>query len=214
MSHIFSITSKCENQEQQSGLLVLVHSIKKFHPNSEIVVVDSDSTFKNHFDTLVSLGCYVEDIANKNYESGAMWHTYEKYNRDTYIYLQDSMVVNDNLEQYFNEDIIVYARYMGWEHTEDQHKFWTKEEILKTGYSYIEDKVFGIVTYNGMIIKRDLMSKLYSKKLNLIKPTCKIHSESMERIWGMCLYQEGVMDGNEKYLISPNKILKYHVYRK
>jgi hypothetical protein len=213
MSHIFSITSKCENQQHQCGLLDLIHSIKKFHPNSEIVVVDSDSTIKNHFDTLVSLGCYVEDIANKNYEGGAMWHTYEKYSRDSYIFLQDSMIVGDNLEQYFNEDIIVIAEFMGWDFTDDQHKFWTKEEILKTGYSYIEDKVFRIVTYNSMIIKRNLMSKLYSKNLNLIKPTCKIHSESMERIWGMCLFQEGVMDENNKYLISPNKILKYHVFR-
>jgi hypothetical protein len=70
-------------------LLNTINGIKRFYPEFDIVVVDSDSTNMEGFRTLPT-DVTVEFIKNKNWELGAWTYAYNKYNNyKIYMFLQD-----------------------------------------------------------------------------------------------------------------------------
>jgi hypothetical protein len=187
---LFSIVSKCTEEIHQKSIISSVRSIRKYYPKAEIVVVDSDSQLKSHFRILKLYGCTIEDIGNTNYEFGAMWYVYEKYPRECYFFLQDSMILKTPIDQYLDQEICVINFFDGWENSKEEHKNWAKEVLKDTDYSYVEED-FKMVQYQSFIIKRYILDKLKDKKLNLIKPIIKNHSEAMERIIGIALTEDG-----------------------
>ena len=83
-----------------------VRSIKKVYGDSaEIIVIDSDSEDKSYFSVLRDLGVVVDDAVNHHYTSGAIWCAFEKYIRDSYCFLHDSMTVGGKIDDYVKNDI-------------------------------------------------------------------------------------------------------------
>jgi hypothetical protein len=68
MSKIFSIVSKCDTNDDVIFFEKCFNSIKQYHPNDEIVIVDSDSSLTEHYNKIKDLeNVYILEIKNKNY---------------------------------------------------------------------------------------------------------------------------------------------------
>ncbi len=67
------------------------NSILKLYNNPKIVIVDSDSPDKSYFDKMRSTNIEILDVKNKNFDTGAYWIAFNKYNDfESYYFLQDS----------------------------------------------------------------------------------------------------------------------------
>ncbi len=214
ISHLFSVVSRCNTQKDSEDAVDCIKNIRQHHPNSDIVLVDSSSPSKVHFEEVRNYGCFIEDIQNNNYETGAMWSVYfaKKYNRDYYVFIQDSITVLGDLTPYFSRDVSIVDYCIGWQYCEQRHMDWAKQNLQYTDYTYIESE-FPIVQYNSLIVSRSVLDKLHSKQLYNILPEKKYQSEAMERILGLCLYQEGYLQNPESLKISHNLINKTWKHR-
>jgi len=207
---IFSITCRCINSVNKQDIIKCVKSIKTFHPDTRIVVVDSDSPDKSYFSEVEALGVIIADIKNKNYETGGIWHTFNNYTDDVYVFLQDSMVLNKSLSEYMGSDLRIINFYEGWKDGKPEEKAWSRQQMENTEYEYQESN-FKMLQYNSFLASRNTLIKLQAKKLDRILPTEKAHAQAMERIFGMALSQEGLM---ENALLPANTITKIWRQRK
>lgn len=209
---IFSICTRCENDSQTKLPIDCVKHIKFFYPHADIAVVDSDSPVQSHISKLKEMGCFISDIKNNNYEAGAIWDTYSKYDRDAYVFLQDSMLLLGTIDKYLYNDITVIGDMShNWSYCNEHHINWARENITKSNYTFMEEG-FRLVQYNSMIISKKLMSKFKSKNLDKVLPNSKIGSCSMERIFGIALTLEGY-EINEKIHLPKYLIQKLSVQR-
>ena len=61
----------CKYNSNFPFVIELVESIRKFHPNEKIVVIDSDSNDKTYFSILSEYDVIIEDAKNSNWMIGA-----------------------------------------------------------------------------------------------------------------------------------------------
>ena len=208
MEPLFSIVSKCDEEIDVEIFNRCVDSIIKFHPESEIIIVDSGSKIRTQYDRFRNNEkIHIEEINNKNYETGAIWYVYENYINDTYVFLQDSMEICEPLTRYFIYDVVYMTNDSGWPDIENIEHVWAREQMENIDYNFIErDRGYTMFRYNSGILKRNTLTKLKEKKLNTLLPTHKRHSQAMERIFAMCLHHEG-------YDVSCPK-MRPHYYKK
>jgi hypothetical protein len=189
-NYIFGISTRCENEEQSNLPITCVKSIREFYPDADIFIVDSDSPVNYHIEPLLELGCIISNKKNHNYEAGMIWETYLKFNRDVYIFMQDSMILKGNIDEYFTKDVTVIGEiYAGSYGNGEPVQNWIVENIEKTEYDLIDN--YNMVQYNSMIIQKNVMDKLKTKKLDTALPTNKYGSCGMERLFGIALTHEG-----------------------
>ena len=75
-------------------LIKTIENIKNFYPEFDIVIIDSDSDNKTTF-LLVPGDCIIEYCKNKNWELGAWYYAFNKYNNyKVYMFIQDSLIPN------------------------------------------------------------------------------------------------------------------------
>jgi hypothetical protein len=104
LSHAFILP--CYFQREKPVIINAVKSIRKFHPDSLIIIVDSGSSDKSYFKDLEIYSVIIEDVDNKNYDTGAYWYAYRKYTDIEFFYFfHDSIEVYDNLFDLFNYDV-------------------------------------------------------------------------------------------------------------
>lgn len=188
----FGITCRCENNTNLNDIRKCVDSITKFYPNSKIVIVDSNSPNKEYMNLFNNNNnVIIEDIANKNYEAGAIWYVYDNHIDDKYIFLQDSMVLETTLDEYLDKDFTAINYYEGWKDGKPPEKEFARKSMESTPYIYMEDN-FKMVQFNSFLVSRKIMSILKENKVDNIKPFDKNGSKAMERIWGMIFTQEGL----------------------
>ena len=78
-------------------LIKNIENIKIFYDDFDIVIIDSDSTDKTCF-SLVPNNCKIEYCNNKNWELGAWYYAYNKYNNyKVYMFIQDSLIPNSRI---------------------------------------------------------------------------------------------------------------------
>jgi hypothetical protein len=206
-SFVFSISTRCEDENHCQIPINCVKSIRTFYPDADIFVVDSNSPIKNHIEPLKEMGCLISDLKNINYESGAMWDTYNKIEKDSYVFLQDSILLLGNIDDYINEELSIFGRiYPNWIYCGQHHIDWVNENMLKTDYPPIKED-FNIVEWNSFIVSRKILNKFKDKNLDKILPTNKIGSCGMERILGIALNFEG-------YTISEDIRIPENLYKK
>lgn len=211
---IFSVSTRCENESHCEIPINCVLSIRKFYPDSEIYIVDSDSPILSHISTLKDMGCQISDLKNINYESGAMWDTFKNKEKDKYIFLQDSISLLGNIDDFISKDVSVFGNiYSEWYGCGIEHIEWIKNNITNSDYR-LEDIVngFNIVQYNSFIVSKEILKKFKNKKLDKIQPTNKIGSCGMERILGIALTLEGYHI-NHEIQISSHLVNKKLTYR-
>ena len=93
-------------------LIETITNLKKFYPDFDIVLVDSDSKDTNS-DIFKKIPDFVkiEFIKNKNYELGAYHYAFNKYNNyDVYMFIQDNFTPVDLYE--FDYKNIVESDYL------------------------------------------------------------------------------------------------------
>ena len=211
---IFSICSRCENANHVAALYKCVDSIRKFYSEVDIAIVDSNSPSRDHLTELQSKNCFISELRNTNYEAGAIWDTFKLHDKEIYVFMQDSMELLSNIDDFLNSDIVILGGiYRDWEAAGVVSEFsdWSRQNIINSEYNHL-DGGFTIVQFNSMIISKSLLQKLKDKKLDLVLPTNKVSSCSMERILGIALAQEGYPD-LAKYQLPQNLIYKQWMNR-
>jgi hypothetical protein len=211
---IFSISTKCENEKHCQIPINCVESIRKFYPESDIYIVDSNSPIKSHISILEKMGCQISELNNLNYEAGAMWDTFTKIDKKKYIFLQDSTLLLGNIDEFIAKDMAVFGNIISnWDGCGQHHINWIKENILKSDYR-LEDlkNGFKLVQYNCFIVSKEILIKFKNKNLDKIQPINKVGSCGMERILGIALTLEGYPIHNE-IKVPNNLFLKKLTYR-
>ena len=175
-----------------------VSSIRKYHPESTIIMVDSDSKDKSCFKELREKNVIIEDVKNKNYVTGAWVHAFKRYNQnfDAFVFLHDSQVLTSHIKlSELNESnaISFHAAYSGWAADPEARR---EAYNLHEGVGRIPSLPDSnqIVTYGTFCIKSDLMRKVlnsnYFKNWNL--PVCKKGCRAWERIWSIIFHQNNI----------------------
>ena len=78
-------------------LIETIKNLKIFYDEFDIVIIDSDSDDKTVFD-LVPDDCIIEYCKNKNWELGAWYYAFNKYNYyNVYMFIQDSLIPNSRI---------------------------------------------------------------------------------------------------------------------
>ena len=182
-----------------------VQSINNTYGNSaEIIVIDSDSSDKSYFPILRELGVIVDDAVNQHYISGAIWYAFEKYARDYYCIVHDSMVLKKTLDQYDQNDVTSIRYFnsgrffrnagggvnLGEFGFDNLEQFtWVEEQLfLHTSYS-IPDRFTGLFG-SALLCKRETLEKLHNKGFSKVLPCNKLQDQGMERAWGIVLTHE------------------------
>ena len=167
-----------------------VMSIMRHMPNERIFVMDSCSEDQQYLATLVGLGCTIAK-GNEHYEAGAYWFAYENFPDEDFFYLiHDSLLVLQDLTHYKSEDVTPLSVLKDWSNVIAAHKEWAEEVIKQSDYEYMT-KGFAMLLGTMSFTKRSVLDKLYAKNFHKVLPTDKIGSQSMERLWGIALAQEG-----------------------
>lgn len=96
-------------------LIETINNIKKYYHDFDIVIIDSDSIDKSVFE-FVPTDCIIEYCKNKNWELGAWYYAFNKYNNyNIYMFLQDSLIPNSRIPQLdeiiYNEGTIYTFNY-------------------------------------------------------------------------------------------------------
>ncbi|MBI4880354.1 MAG: hypothetical protein HY812_11950 [Planctomycetes bacterium] len=167
-----------------------VASIRRHHPAEEIVVTDSDSPDRSYLRDLERQGVIVEDAGNRCYEAGAMWHVYERYPRDYYYFLHDSVVVKRNLDHLKRLEVSGMMYWDGWGGCQARHLEWARAQLALSRYAWLEDgfhMVFGCMLF----CRRAVLDRLYAAGMHHVLPSDKTGSEAMERLLGIALQHEG-----------------------
>lgn len=72
-------------------LLETIEAVKKFYPEFDIVIIDSDSANLSVF-SQVPADCIIEYAKNQNWELGAWVYAFNKYNQyKVYMFIQDTL---------------------------------------------------------------------------------------------------------------------------
>ena len=177
----------CRYSEQHNYILQLVEDIVEFHPDEEIVVVDSDSLDKSYFDILSKYeNVIIEDIQNKNYCVGAYWHAFKKYKRPFYYMLHDSMIVKGNLDYLKEKDLTTLYHFN--RNISDFNDLAPKISE-ETEYDYINEGcgVMGPIFF----CKRHILESIDKKGFSKILPNNKIEAGYNEGSWGFLFESEG-----------------------
>jgi hypothetical protein len=83
-------------------LLNTILKIKQYYSDFDIIIIDSDSNNFTIFQK-ISKDIKIEFIKNKNWELGAWYYAYNKYNMyDIYMFIQDSIVPIKKIEFDYN----------------------------------------------------------------------------------------------------------------
>ena len=91
----------CYFDGSNDAIFNCTNSIIDNYENPKILVIDSDSPDKSYFNKLNNLSIEILDAKNKNYDTGAYWIGFKKYNDyEHYYFLQDSIKIKQNLIMY------------------------------------------------------------------------------------------------------------------
>ena len=105
-----------------------VQRINKYYPNNQIIVIDADSPDKSYQNQIKEIDptVIIEDIKNKNYETGGIIYAFKKYKKyfKSFFFLQDSILLNDSIfREVFNTDknfwYTIQDTNCGWCHRAD-----------------------------------------------------------------------------------------------
>tara|TARA_Y100000310_G_scaffold307724_1_gene350068 strand:+ start:212 stop:928 length:717 start_codon:yes stop_codon:yes gene_type:complete len=215
---------------QNSYVARCVESIRSFHPDEKILIVDSDSDDLAYFEYLKEIpNVIVADIKNKNYLDGAVWYAYNEYpDEDWYCLLQDSITVKHSFDEFINGEGRFYS-LMWFQETFSLYGPPEKEYLNKMFDTHLKEYKSILHTLNDSVVgcwgpcfvaNREILTRLKDNGLDKCLPTDKFESNVTERLWGMCVTLEGIdikqntIDGDFLGIALPrelfNKKSKYH----
>ena len=210
---------------KESYVVKSVASIRLYHPDEKILVVDSDSDDTSYLKFLEKIpNVIAADAKNKNYIDGAFWYAFENYrDEEWYCVLQDSITIKHSFDEFINGDELFYSLMWFNEVIRDPLALKHLETLFSTHlkkYGPLSDP--SVVGCWGpcFLAKKEILTRLKDNNLDKCKSTNKHESQVIERLWGICLAHEGIdikqntMDGNFLAIATPrsafNSKTKYH----
>ena len=195
----------CKYNREKSLLYRCLKSIRSYHPDDEIVIVDSDSEDKTYFQWAEDkFKVIIEEASNKNYTTGAIWHAYNKYERGFYYFLHDSVELIGSLKDAENNvlSVVMHSKRWEWPRADtsileqngkgSRSSQWARGVVDK--FTSLPFKETGFNTLLGPMFccSRDVLDKVVETGFNKILPTNKSQSENMERLWGLVFTEIGL----------------------
>jgi hypothetical protein len=114
MNHAFVITAYCTNENK--CIIDCVKSVRKYHKNSKIIIIDSDSPNKSYFNDVLKYNVEICDIKNKHRFTGSVWYAYENFSKINYFYfLQDSLICTGNVLHLLSNDFNCLRYFPSWD---------------------------------------------------------------------------------------------------
>ena len=178
----------CKFSKDSPYVIDLVESIRKFHPNDKITVVDSDSEDKSYFSILEKLNVKILDIANRNWMVGAYWKGFlDSPDEDFYYFLHDSTIVKGDVHYLEKDPLTVLASFIRTGHVSfnawnDRINTETKYRVSNSGCG-----VFGPM----FLCQNSVMKNLYNNNAHVILPSNKAETGFMEGAFGAFFECEG-----------------------
>ncbi len=102
---MFIVTCK---YHPQSLIEECIASIRKFHCNESIIIVDSDSDDKSYYKLGESANdVEILDVSNSRRQIGALYEVYKRYpNEKHYILIHDTVCLKQSLTSFIQDDIM------------------------------------------------------------------------------------------------------------
>jgi hypothetical protein len=180
----------CKNSDKTNYIYNLIDSIRKYHFEEKIVIVDSCSSNKNYFNIKQKYkNIEIEDINNKNWMIGAYWHAYKKYKEedDFFYFLHDSCLLKNNIS-YIRNNPITTLMYFDRQVSPVFNGF--KDKInTETKYTY---KVSGLGCFGPIFFcKKEILESFLSKDADKILPKNKTETFQCEGCFGFFIENEG-----------------------
>lgn len=177
----------CKYNSNFPFVIELVESIRKFHPNEKIVVVDSDSNDKTYFSILSEYDVIVEDAKNANWMIGAYWYAYKKYpSEEFYYFLHDSMIVKGNMDYLKEKDVTILCYF---DRTVGNFNTWGGKITANSKYDYAFS---GLGCYGPIFFcKNKVMKKMLDMGADKFLPSNKAETGYCEGCYGFFLEEQG-----------------------
>lgn len=184
----------CKHSDAYGDLVEnCVESIRKYHPNDKICVVDSDSNNKDYSTNLIdNYKVNFFDIKNKNYGTGALWYIYDLYKQeyDYYFLIHDSAELTNKIE--VKDGASVYPVMCGknwmwprkiYKNNNTRTSEWAREQCKKHGEAFHEN--FNSLLGPMFLVSQSLLEKISLTGFYKIRPINKYQTENMERLWAL-----------------------------
>ena len=177
----------CKYNSNFPFVIELVESIRKFHPNEKIVVIDSDSNDKTYFSILSEYDVIIEDAKNSNWMIGAYWYAYKKYpSEEFYYFLHDSMIVKGNVDYLKEKDVTILCYF---DRTIGNFNTWGEKITTNSKYDYV---FFGLGCYGPIFFcKNKVMKKMLDMGADKFLPSNKVETGYCEGCYGFFLEEQG-----------------------
>ena len=203
----------CKHLPERTLVFDCVSAIKKFHPDCDIVVVDSDSEDKSYLDELRKDGVIIEDVKNKNYEYGATVYAFNKYKDSykNYVFIQDSVFLNKpyDFKPCDERNIVVHNIYpAGWERDLEARE-WAVQYAWDQSLGHLPEPR-EIVNQNMFAISAKLMEEVLNSSSfkNWKAPNCKVGSRAWEKIWQVVFEDNKVNKVHQRDLITKIDVVR------
>jgi len=220
---MIGISTRIQESRHADSLFNSIAKWREFHPEENIVIVDSASPDKSYMEKVKSMDprIIIEDIDNTGYESGAWWHIFNTYpNEERYFFFQDSMVINKPVDQFIpksSSEVAICCEHgtdsephrAGWANDVGA-KNWVCTQPVNCDYGdYLVDGNinFLVTVHCSFIVQRDTLEKIKSKNFDKVKVDCKLGSRAMERMWGIVFFHHEKLN---EIVIPGNYISKEH----
>ena len=164
----FEKNSKKISIKEFPDVISSVQRINKYYPNNQIIVIDADSPDKSYQNQIKEIDptVIIEDIKNKNYETGGVIYAFKKYQKyfKSFFFLQDSILLNHSIfREVFNVDknfwYTLQDTNCGWCHRADFNQTKGEWEVDEKSDFIIRDTcVFKDGIYNPIHVDSNVSS--------------------------------------------------------
>jgi hypothetical protein len=183
----------CKYSKEKSQIQECVNSIRNYHPEEKIVIVDSFSDDISYINELSKIdNVLILEEKNKNYIIGALWKTYNVFpNEHHYILIHDSMTINKSLTKFLqNDQTYSFLYFIQEPQLRDQPVI---DRFVGPNYTHTPGWPMVGVFGTACIIKNKLMKKFISNDLHkTFLPINKDECMVSERAMGVLFNLEGI----------------------
>jgi hypothetical protein len=175
----FIIPVRCS--ENASPIYELIKSLNRYHPEDEIIIVDSGSIDKSYMRGIYHPNLKIFDVNNKNWMCGAWW-TAVKLTEPTqnYAFLHDSMLFKDNINYFFENDVTFLMNFE--RKTNETFGFWSKKLCELNNFPYNNE---GLGCWGPILfVKHHVVEKFKQIQLDKFLPTTKAETGFCEGLYG------------------------------
>jgi len=184
----------CKYIEDKSLIRECIQSIKQYHPEELIVVVDSNSDDKSYFDYLNKIpNVVICDKKNRHYIIGALWQAYEMFpDEHHYVLIHDTIIIKKSLSKFLDDEETYSFLYFDEHSIPPQSQSILDRCILPNYSNNITIPFVGVwgtaAILKNHIVKKFVSNNLHNTYLSLNKEECQMS----ERILGILLAAEGI----------------------